>query len=90
MKDEYEPEKNIRLNVLHKLRIEKRESHEFCLVQIHHEQFIRRCQVCLLRGELLIEVTHILTMLLKHTTNNRHKYFDEINDRLKNILQFLA
>lgn len=89
-KDGYEPERNIRLNMLHKLRIEKRESHKFRLVQIHHKQLIRGCQVCLLRSELLVEVTHIFTMLLKHTTNNRRKYFNEINDKHINVLQSLA
>lgn len=57
--------KYIRLDVLHKLRIEKREAHKFRLVQVHHEQLIRGSQVRLFRGKLFVEVTHVLTVLLK-------------------------
>ena len=31
----------IDLNVLHEFWIEKRETHELCLIQVHHEQFVR-------------------------------------------------
>lgn len=57
--------KSARLNVLHELRIEIREAHEFRLIQVHHKQLVRGSQVRLLRGELLVEVTHVLTMLLE-------------------------
>lgn len=66
VKNGHKPKKkNIRLNMLHKFRIEIRETHKFRLVQIHHEQLIRGGQICLLRGKLLVEITHILTMLLQ-------------------------
>lgn len=66
---------SIRLDVLHKLRIEKREAHEFRLVQVHHEQLIRGSQVRLFRSKLFIEVTHILPVLLKRTTNNHSRHY---------------
>lgn len=50
--------------MLHKFRIKIWETHEFRLVQIHHKQLIRGGQICLLRGELFIEITHVLAMLL--------------------------
>lgn len=33
------------LNVLDEFGIEKRKTHEFGLIQIHHEQFVGWCQV---------------------------------------------
>lgn len=48
--------------MLHEFRIEKRETHKLRLIQIHHEQFVRGSQIRLLRGELLVEVAHVLAM----------------------------
>lgn len=70
----YGPEIGIRLDVLHKLGIEKREAHKFRLVQVHHEQLVRGSQVRLFRGELFVEITDVLTVLLKRTTNRSTYY----------------
>lgn len=35
-------EEIIDLNMLHEFWIEKRETHELCLVQVHHKQLVRR------------------------------------------------
>lgn len=50
--------------MLDEFRVEKRETHEFRLVQVHHEQFIGRSEVGLFAGELLIEIAHVLTVFL--------------------------
>lgn len=53
------------LHMLNKLWIEEGETHELCLVQVHHEQFICGSKICLLRCELFVKVAHILAMFLK-------------------------
>lgn len=68
-------EKVFALDVLHKFRIEIRETHKFRLVQVHHEQLIRGSQVCLFRRKLLVEVANVLTMLLKHTKKKDKQSF---------------
>ena len=54
-----------RSNVLHKLRVEEGESCELVLVQVHHEELVRRGQLSLLGGELAVEVAHVLAVPLK-------------------------
>ena len=51
--------------MLHKLGIEERESGELVLVQVHHEELVRGREVRLLRGELTVEVAHVLAMALE-------------------------
>lgn len=58
------------LDVLDELGVEEGEAHELGLVQVHHEQLVCWCQICLLAGELLVEVAHVLAMFLKG-----HEYF---------------
>lgn len=48
--------------MLHELRIEEREPSELVLVQIHHEELVRRSEIGLLGSELFIKVAHILAM----------------------------
>lgn len=57
-------------NVLHELRVEEGESGELVLVEVHHEEFVRRGQVGLLGGELSIEVAHVLAMTLWSKNGN--------------------
>lgn len=52
------------LHMLDEFRIEKRETHELRLVQVHHKQFIGGREVGLFAGELLVEIAHILTVFL--------------------------
>lgn len=47
------------------LGIQEREAHELGLVEVHHEELVGRRQIRLLRGELLVKVTHVFAMFLK-------------------------
>lgn len=51
-------------DVLHELGVEEGEAHELGLVEVHHEQLVRRRQLRLLLRELLVEVRHVLAMFL--------------------------
>jgi len=53
------------LDMLDELGVQVGETHELGLVQIHHEQLVCWCQVCLLGSELLVKVAHVLAMFLK-------------------------
>lgn len=50
--------------MLHELGVEEGEAHELGLVEVHHEQLVRRRQLRLLLRELLVEVRHVLAMFL--------------------------
>ena len=54
------------LDVLDELGVEEGEAHELGLVQVHHEQLVCWGQICLLAGELLVEVAHVLAMFLEN------------------------
>lgn len=60
------------LDVLHKFRIEIGEPVELGLIQVHHEELVRRSQISLLRGELTVEVRHVLAMFLKQEPKLSH------------------
>ncbi|CAD0201508.1 unnamed protein product [Chrysodeixis includens] len=49
-------------DVLHELGVEEGEAHELGLVEVHHEQLVRRRQLRLLLRELLVEVRYVLAM----------------------------
>lgn len=66
----------IDLNMLHEFWIEKRETHELRLIQVHHEQLVRGRQVRLLRGELFVEVAHVLAMFLRGTDRTAVRRYD--------------
>lgn len=51
------------------LGVQEREAHELGLVEVHHEELVGRRQIRLLRGELLVEVTHVFAMFLKSKVN---------------------
>jgi hypothetical protein len=53
------------LDVLHIFGVQERESHELGLIQVHHEQLVCWCQVCLLGCELLVKVAHVLAVFLE-------------------------
>lgn len=53
------------LNMLDKFWIEERESAEFVLIKVHHEEFVRGSEIRLLGGELPVEVPHVLAMTLE-------------------------
>lgn len=59
------------LHVLDELRVEERESHEFRLVQVHHEQLVGGCEIGLLAGELLVEIAHVLPVFLNERERAR-------------------
>lgn len=63
------------LNNGYKLGIHKRETNKIILVQVHHEELIRRGQIRFLFGESVIKVANILAMFLEFKFNNysRHK-----------------
>lgn len=52
------------LHVLDEFRVEERESHEFRLVQVHHEQLVGGREIGLLAGELFVEIAHVLPVFL--------------------------
>ncbi len=52
-------------DVLHVLRVEEGESRELVLVQVHHEELVGGREVGALRGELLVEVAHVLAVALE-------------------------
>ena len=56
--------------MLHELRVEEGESGELVLVEVHHEEFVRRGQVGLLGGELPIEVANVLAMTLQRESGH--------------------
>ncbi len=51
--------------MLHVLRVEEGESRELVLVQVHHEELVGGREVGALRGELLVEVAHVLAVALE-------------------------
>lgn len=59
---------HITSDVLYKFGIQEWEAHKFCLIQVHHEQFIGWGQICLLWGELFVEIADVFTMFLKIKT----------------------
>jgi hypothetical protein len=46
------------LNMLNEFWVEVAEPGELVLVQVHHEQLVRGCQLCRLGGELRIQEEH--------------------------------
>lgn len=64
--------------MLYKLRIQEGKSHKFRLIQIHHKQFVCRCQICLFRCKLLVEIAYVLTMFLKDgIREKKHAYTEK-------------
>lgn len=51
--------------MLNVLGVKVGETREFRLIQIHHEELVCRRKFCALGSELLVEVTHILSMTLE-------------------------
>lgn len=51
--------------MLNVLGVQKGESEELGLVEVHHEQLICRGEVRLLARELTVEVAHVLPMFLE-------------------------
>lgn len=50
--------------MLHVLRVEEGEAGELVLVEVHHEELVGGREVRLLRGELPVEVGHVLPVAL--------------------------
>ena len=53
------------LNMLNEFRIEKGESTEFILVQVHHKDFVSRGQIRFFRGKLPVKIAHIFAVALE-------------------------
>lgn len=51
--------------MLNVLGVKVGEAREFRLIQIHHEEFVRRRKFCALRSELLVEIAYVLSMTLE-------------------------
>lgn len=54
-----------RLYMLNILGIQEWKTHELCLVQVHHEQFVRGRQLHVLGSELLVKIADILSVCLQ-------------------------
>ena len=51
--------------MLNELWVEEGEARKLVLVQVHHEDFIGRCQIRLFRSELPVKVAYIFAMTLE-------------------------
>ena len=60
--------------MLDKLRVEERESGKLVLVEVHHEELVRRGEVGALGGELLVEVAHVLAVALETRAEDGEDY----------------
>jgi len=62
--------------MLDELWVEEGEAGKLILVEVHHEELVRGCQLCPLARKLPVKVTHVFPMplqLAKTTTALKHR-----------------